>query len=58
VLMSRLAEMYRFTRERFGNVRYVMEKNCVMKNLVRDTVFARVICALFFLFWPLKNQGA
>ena len=22
------------------------------------TVFARVICALFFLFWPLKNLGA
>ena len=22
------------------------------------TVFARVICALFFLFWPLKNRGA
>ena len=24
----------------------------------RITVFAVVICALFFLFWPLKNQGA
>jgi len=22
------------------------------------TVFARVICALFFIFWPLKNRGA
>jgi hypothetical protein len=22
------------------------------------TVFARVICALFLLFWPLKNRGA
>jgi hypothetical protein len=22
------------------------------------TVFARLICALFFLFWPLKNRGA
>jgi len=22
------------------------------------TVFARVICSLFFLFWPLKNRGA
>jgi hypothetical protein len=24
----------------------------------RITVFARVICVLFFLFWPLKNRGA
>ena len=23
-----------------------------------NTVFARVICALFFLFCPLKNRGA
>jgi len=22
------------------------------------TVYARAICALFFLFWPLKNLGA
>ena len=25
--------------------------------LIIITVFARVICALFFLFWPLKNLG-
>ena len=24
----------------------------------KSTVFARVICALFFIFWPLKNRGA
>ena len=23
-----------------------------------STVFARVICARFFLFWPLTNRGA
>ena len=29
--------------------------NCSLKKYI---VFARVICALFFLFWPLKNRGA
>jgi hypothetical protein len=25
---------------------------------LKDTVFTRVISALFFLVWPLKNRGA
>ena len=28
------------------------------KETFGNTVFARVIWALFFLFWPLKNRGA
>ena len=27
-------------------------------HMLLYTVFAHVICALFFLFWPLKNRGA
>ena len=27
-------------------------------SFTANTVFVRVICALFFLFWPLKNRGA
>ena len=30
----------------------------IARNVCWNTVFARVICALFFLFWPLKIRGA
>jgi predicted RNA-binding protein YlqC (UPF0109 family) len=32
--------------------------SCASRCDNTDTVFARVICALYFLFWPLKNRGA
>jgi hypothetical protein len=37
-----------------GRTWQVLSKCIIFVN----TVFTRIICALFFLVWPLKNRGA
>jgi hypothetical protein len=37
---------------------YVLVFVCVCVCVCIYTVFTRIICALFFLVWPLKNRGA